>query len=255
MEMGARPDVTAGGMDGYAPAPAPMAMEQEMAMGAPAAPVAVREAKLGPQATAALPAGAAPTAGPATQSPPPEATDGRAGPLLVYEARLQMAVYKVDEIQRQAIALATELGGFLSEQADQGRIVLRIPAGKFDAALERIEALGEIVQRWVKAQDVTDAFRDLELRLRNAEAMRDRLVQLLDKATDVKQSLEVERELDRVSERIEVLKGQLKLLSDRIAYSTITIEFQPKRAESLDSEFNLPFEWLRQLGLQHLLTL
>lgn len=180
-------------------------------------------------------------------------SDGRSGPLLIYEARIGMAVYKVEEIQRQAIAIATELGGFLAEQADQQAVVLRVPAARFDAALARIEALGQVFERYVKAEDVSDQFRDLSLRLRNAEAMRDRLIQLLAKANDVKSSLEVEHELDRLLERIEMLKGQLKSLGDRIAYSTITVQFRAKREETLNPEFRLPFLWLERIGLQHLL--
>ena len=125
-------------------------------------------------------------------------------------------------------------------------LVVRVPAQQFYAALDKLETLGQVSDRYVRAQDVTDAFRDLEMRLRNAEAVRDRLVKLLDKAPDVPQSLEVERELDRITERIELLKGQLKSMGDRIAFSTITIRFQAKRDEVINPEFQLPFEWLRQ---------
>lgn len=184
---------------------------------------------------------------------PEVASDGRSGQLLIYEANLGMAVYQVEEIQRQAIAIATELGGFLAEQSDKQVLVVRVPAAQFETALKRIEALGQVFQRYVKAQDVTDQYRDISLRLRNAEAMRDRLIELLAKANDVKSSLEVEHELDRLLERIELLKGQLKSLGDRIAFSTITVQFRPKREETLNPEFRLPFIWLQQLGLQHLL--
>ena len=67
--------------------------------------------------------------------------------------------------------------------------------------------------------------------------MRDRLVKLFDKAPDVRQSLEVEHELDRITERIELLKGQLKSIGDGIAFSTITIRFRAKRDEVISPEF------------------
>ena len=35
-------------------------------------------------------------------------TDGHAGPLLIYEAQLAMAAYKVEETQRQVIAAVKE---------------------------------------------------------------------------------------------------------------------------------------------------
>lgn len=181
-------------------------------------------------------------------------TDAPAGPLLIYQAELYMAVYKVEQIQEQAIAVTRELGGYLSEHTDRTKLVLRVPAAQFDAAVKRIEALGEVTHRFVRAQDVTAQFRDLEMRMRNAEAVRDRLLKLLDKAPDVPQSLSVETELSRITEHIEQMKGQLKLLSDQIAFSTVTINFSVKRSETISDDFSLPFPWLQTLGLQHLLS-
>ena len=182
-------------------------------------------------------------------------TDGRSGPLLIYEAQLRMGAYEIEETQQQIVAAIKELGGFMAQQDDQSRLVLRVPAQQFYPALEKLATLGQVTQRYVRSQDVTDAFRDLEMRLRNAEAVRDRLVKLLDKAADVRQSLEVEHELDRLTERIELLKGQLESMGDRIAFSTISISFHAKQDEVINPEFQLPFEWLRDLGLQHLLSL
>jgi hypothetical protein len=182
------------------------------------------------------------------------ANDAHASPLLIYEAELYMAVYKVEEIEARAIAMAREIGGYLAQHTDRTQLVLRVPATQFDAAIARIEGLGEITHRFVRAQDVTAQFRDLEIRLRNAETVRARLLLLLDKTADVAESLKVEAEVDRLTERIEQIKGQLKLMGDQIAFSTITIQFSVKRNETIDGEPELPFPWLHDLGLQHLLS-
>jgi hypothetical protein len=182
------------------------------------------------------------------------AIDGRRGPLLIYQAALWIAVYEVEAKQAEAIAAARELGGFLQLQTST-RLVLRVPADQFEQAMSRVEAVGDVSDRQVRAMDVTDQFRDLRARLANAESVRDRLLALLDQSDDVEKSLAIERELDRLTERIERLKGKLQLLSDRIAYATITIEFGVKPRSRIDPEFQLPFEWLDTLGLTHLLEL
>ena len=221
--------------------------------------LASAEAQLGaaplpePQAEGAFLARTATSPSAAATTQAEVASDGRAGPLLIYEAELHMAVYRVDEIQTKATAIARELGGYLSEHVDRSRLVLRVPADKWESALSRIEALGEVSRRFARALDVTAEFRDLQMRLRNAEAMRDRLLKLLDKADSVKASLEVERELDRVSERIERMKGELKLMGDRLAFSSITLHFTVKHREVVESTFELPFPFLQTLGLQDLL--
>lgn len=212
----------------------------------------------GAQAGPSAPAAMAPGGGEPVRATPASfsavGSNERAAPVLIYEAQLEMAVHKVDEIQVQAVAIATELGGFLAEQADRERLVLRVPAQQFYPTLKRLEQLGEVARRFVKAQDVGDRVRDLQTRLRNAEAVRERLAALLVKAADVKQSLEVEHELDRITERIELLKGELKALGDKVAYSTIVMTFQIKESESLEYDVHLPFEWLQRLGLQPLLS-
>ena len=55
---------------------------------------------------------------------------------------------------------------------------------------------------------------------------------------------------------LETMKGRLRFLSNRVAYSTITVRFQPRPREALDPDiFRLPFPWLDQLGLRTLLDL
>jgi hypothetical protein len=109
----------------------------------------------------------------------------------------------------------------------------------------------------VATLDVSEEFRDLQIRIQNSEAMRDRLEQLLRQANNVEQALQVERELERITELIETMKGRLRFLADRVAYSTITVLFQPRPRETLEDpdSFRLPFPWLDQLGLRNLLNL
>lgn len=197
---------------------------------------------------------APPAAADQTQAETKTAVDGRSGPLLIYEARVRMAVFQVEQKQRAVMEMAKELGGHMSQRTNV-TLVIRVPAQRFDEAMERLEKMGDIIDRQVTSQDVTEAFRDLHIRLVNAEQVRDRLAALLKKATNVPQSLQIEAELDRLTERIERLKGKLRSLEDRISLSKITVTFQAKREETIDPGFNLPFDWLRELGLQTLLEL
>jgi hypothetical protein len=102
---------------------------------------------------------------------------------------------------------------------------------------------------------VTDEFVDTEIRIKNGRAMQARLKILLEKA-NVKDALEIEKEMRRVTEELELLEGKLKLLKDKIAYSTITVTFQGRGAGALrDMPLRLPFPWLSELGLPRLLSL
>lgn len=183
------------------------------------------------------------------------ATDATSGPLLIYQAILHLAVYQVQDNQRSVVAIAREMDGFLAQQSDTV-IVIRVPVRRFQEALGRIEALGDVLHRNIQATDVSEEFRDTTIRLRNLEQVRDRLAVLLNQARTVEESLTIERELERLTTEIESMKGRLRFLEDRIAFSTITVNFSPREQETLQGElFNLPFDFLYNLGLRTLLNL
>jgi hypothetical protein len=210
---------------------------------------------------AATPA-AAPEPAPAEAPRLPEqkqqtATDAsEAGPIIVYTATFLLSVYEVEKAQAALKAATQQLGGFISLQTDT-QITLRVPADKFEAALSTVETTGKVRARNVQALDVGDEYRDIGIRLRTAEAVRTRLEAMLARAEKIDDALRVEHELERVVREIELLKGQLRSLGDRIAFSTLIIEFRPEARPDIDDSdvFRLPYPWLDTLGLHHLLEL
>lgn len=214
---------------------------------------------------------ATPASGPAMKKPaevPDAATAGKeqasvatgsdgkavAGPLLIYKAQLYLAVFEAKKSIDAVEKLAKENGGYLVSRED-ARITIRVPAGKFDGALDQIGKMGDLLHRNVNVQDVTAEYTDLSIRMRNLEVMRERLEELLKKAAKVEEALAVERELERVAGDLERIKGRLKLLRELVTFSTITVEFQPRPVDHVNSKVHLPFPWLDRLGLGELLRL
>jgi uncharacterized protein DUF4349 len=166
-----------------------------------------------------------------------------------------MAVFEVENAMKRIEELAKGMGGFLARREDK-TIVIRIPADRFDEALHGVEKLGDMLHRNISAEDVTEEFRDLEVRLKAQKAVQERLTQLLAKATKVEESIAIERELDRITMEIDRIEGRMKFLRDRAAFSTITVTFQPKASENVSqSPFKMPTPWLSQLGLARLFQL
>jgi len=208
-----------------------------------------------------------PPAATATAAPPPAPppatppTGGQpfkpavmAARLLIYAATLHLEVLDAAKAIAGIDQLAKDLGGYLVRRT-QSSIVVRVPAETYRGALATIGKLGEVVHREETVSDVTDQFLDLQTRLRNARAMRDRLEKLLAQAKDVTEALAVERELGRITAEIERMEGRLKRLRELIAFSTITVEVREKVGDEVDSKVRLPFRWLNRLGLPNLLSL
>jgi len=156
--------------------------------------------------------------------------DVRADRMLIWKARLSVDVWNVPKAVADATAVAEKLGGYVEQKSDSGEeeasLTLRVPVKAFKESLAGFEALGTVTYRNVEAEDVTEQYVDVEARLKNKAALRDRLKQLLDKATDVKDVLAIETELNRVqgdldsmAARIKSLKGQVDLATVRLSLS------------------------------------
>ena len=184
------------------------------------------------------------------------AEDARDGaPLLIYTGSVVLAIYDVEATQDAAAEMIAELGGFIAHRSNQ-RMLLRVPAEHFHIALENFYELGDVLGLDYTANDVSDQHRDLMIRLQNALDMRERLSELLGTAANIEEALMLERELERVTLEIERIRGQLRVLDDRVAFSTIDLRFSAIRTTDVpDQDYRLPFGWLNQLGLPGLLQL
>jgi hypothetical protein len=163
-------------------------------------------------------------------------------------------VFEVEASVRAVAAAAKELGGFMTQQSNVS-ITVRVPAANFEDAVRRVEKIGDVTGRQIRADDVTQEFMDLDIRLKNLRAVRERLADLLSRATKVEDSLKIEHELERVAQEVDRIEGRLKYLRDQIAFSTVTVTFTPRREEAVaQGAFRLPFPWLDRLGLARLLN-
>jgi|GEM_PF-5249195 len=173
--------------------------------------------------------------------------------LLIYTAHLTIRVANLDSAEDRFLDLIEARGGYL-ERRENNTLTCRVPAIDFEEVLEETKTFGTVIAQNREAQDVSRQHLDLSIRLDNAVAARDRLLELLEKATDVADLLEVERELKRLTEEIERLKGELRFLEGRIALSTISVTFNaPARITQRSRRFFSRFEWINRIGVEYVL--
>ena len=188
----------------------------------------------------------------------PTATDAvdTSGELLIYTALFHVGVYDIAASVASLAESARSVGGFVFSQSDD-TIVVRVPAARFMAFTTQIDGSYDVLHRQIDAQDVGEEFRDVEIRIRNLEQMRDRVAALLASAANVDEALAVEQQLERITAQLESLRGHQRFLADRISFSTITVMFRPQPRDAIDQPevFQLPFAWLEGLGLPNLLQL
>ena len=160
----------------------------------------------------------------------PAATSPR---MLVWNADLTVEVWNVSNAVAQAISLTQGSGGYVEQKSGSGeesaRLRLRLPIATFTNALGALEALGTVQYRYLQAQDVTEEYVDTDARLKNLVVLRDRLRQLLEKATEVKDLLAIEGELSRIQGEIDSMENRMKLLKGQVDLAALDLTLQRKQ--------------------------
>jgi len=175
--------------------------------------------------------------------------------MLVYRGRIDVEVSRTDEASTKFLAEVVAWGGHLQQQeqrAERGAVILtvRVPAAHFDEAFTALREAGRVLGESRQAEDVTEEFLDLGIRLDNAIKSRDRLLEVLAKASKVEDVLAVEKELRRLTEEIERMEGRRKFLADRVAMATIAATFLSNQDAPPPVKKRRPsrFDWINSLG-------
>jgi len=157
--------------------------------------------------------------------------------MVIFTARLRLEVEEVDLTVYEIRLIAEDCGGFVSgmstSKSEWGVITLRVPQDEFYDVIEEIENLGEVEERELKGEDITESYVDLEAQLVNLERAEVRLVEILEIAKNVDEVLKVEYQLNRVRGEIESITGEMKYLEGRVELATITITFREEFTEEI----------------------
>jgi len=151
---------------------------------------------------------------------------------IIYQAEVTLVVEDVSQTESTITELVKQYDGYIADSAVDrrsgerlwGRWQVRIPVDKFDTFLEAVSKLGIAESRHQTAQDVTEEFVDLDARISNKKRLEARIVELLDSTSgQIKDVIEVERELARVRGDIEQMEGRLRYLTNRTDLTTVSI--------------------------------
>lgn len=152
---------------------------------------------------------------------------------VIQTVSLSLLVAKAEETARAVTDLVLGAGGFVeyvdlrevSEGVKNGSMVVRVPEDRLRPTADTIKGFAiRVEHESLNSQDVTDQIIDLEARLKNLRASETQLRSLLARAGEIKDILEVERELTRTRGEIELYQAQLENVKSRVSYSVISLE-------------------------------
>ncbi len=106
------------------------------------------------------------------------------------------------------------------------RINIRIPNENFDAFITEIsKGVSYFDEKNISSDDVTEEYIDVASRIKTKKVLEERYYELLKKAGKVSEMLEIEKKLSEIREEIEAKEGRLRYLENKVAMSTLDINF------------------------------
>ncbi len=178
---------------------------------------------------------------PAAISGGPELVDGGTGPQasdferkLIRTGNVSLEVKTISDAEDKIAGWAKSLGGYVTNANTWeygANFTVRVPSASFDDAMAAVGNFGRVTNRSVNSEDVSDNYYDMKSRLETKYILRDKLSSYLNQAKDIKDLLEIERQLNQVIQDIESTESRFKRLSGQIDFSTIYINMQFERGK------------------------
>jgi hypothetical protein len=144
---------------------------------------------------------------------------------IIYNAFITLAVEYTDSTGSDIKKIAQKYEGYVQEEGTY-RAIIRVKANLLEQAIADVGLLGKMKEKRLSGTDVTDDYLDYEIRLDNALKARQRYLALLEQAENVESALKVEKELERLNEVIELIKGKMNRIDHLSQFATINITLQ-----------------------------
>ncbi len=170
----------------------------------------------------------------------PDVPQPQSDHMIIKNADVKLLVEDTDTAIDRSTQIVGDVGGYIissrvwyqdynEKSYKYATISMGVPVDQFETAMRRLRGLAlKVLDENASGQDVTAEYVDLQSQLGNLEATRDRIRSFLADATTVEESLRINQELTNIEAQIEQVKGRMNFLSNRSAYSTITVNLEPQ---------------------------
>jgi Domain of unknown function (DUF4349) len=146
----------------------------------------------------------------------------------------------VDSVLSELTSLASSDDGFVASTHAQlssahgmspsGTIVLRVPEGSFASLVTAVQRYGHPTYVNTNSNDVTGQYVDLQAQITALQASEQQYLSIMQRAGTIPDVLQVQNQISNIETQIQQLQGQLNVLDNEIAYSTLTVSLnQPAK--------------------------
>ena len=148
---------------------------------------------------------------------------------VIRNGNITVEVPSLDEVESRLSDFVKNYNGYITNSyinENSFNATIRIPSVHFDEVMDSAGSFGKLKYRSQNGRDVTDDFYDLESRIGTKKILKEKLESYLAGAKDIKDLLEIERQLNSVISELESMEGRMKRMVNQIDYATIYIDMQ-----------------------------
>lgn len=156
---------------------------------------------------------------------------------IIKNSYIELETLKFEETTNSIVGEVSKIGGYIEESNISGSHIrnkynehernaylkLRIPKEHYDSFLLTVNDIGNVITKKDSSRDITSSYFDTEAHLNALRIQEERLLEILKKAVELKDILELERELTNVRYQIESFTGTLKKWDNLVDYATIEV--------------------------------
>ena len=160
------------------------------------------------------------------------------GRKIIFTAEVELDVDDVAAAGAEAVRAIESVNGFVFGQSTTGGttpvsiFTFKVRPEDFDRALSSLGGIGDLRSQSIGADDVTERVVNLASRIEVAELGVARLRAALEAAPSLEDYAELELLLLNRETDLEVMKGQLRTLQDRVDLATITLVLRQDRVQN-----------------------
>lgn len=156
---------------------------------------------------------------------------------MIWKASLEFQVEDMEVSSKRISKICEAEGGFISgmnmsstNYKIQNNVQIRVNNDHFHQLIDKLKGESIYIDNIsITSNDVTEEFIDIESRLKTKKEVRDRYINILRKKTgSIKEVIEAEEAIRRITEEIEAKEGRLRFLKDQVNFSTITVSIYQK---------------------------
>lgn len=166
---------------------------------------------------------------------------------LVRTADLTLRTRAFDEAVKHIENLLTDAGGYVESLYEQGEkgsrrlsLYLRVPSEKLDSFLASMEGAGRVTSRSQSTTDMTTQYQDNEARLKTLYDKRDRLNELLLRAENVAELIEIESAIADTQYAIDSYETSQRSIDREVDMSAVSVNLMEDRpADTAQADLTL----------------